>query len=420
MPEGPESRCGRMALITCCADTQGGWRKRRKKPLYKYGLSPGYCKKYRIPRASPTEWAFRDCFKSCGLIVCKHWNISAGICSVSSVNIVSACCHVSERQDTIESKRASSNQVITHCNTTCRNAGCVGPTADKTTPKIPRRTAHSSFSHNHDLASLLAFLLTIHALLTTTASNFTAQAAPSPSYLSTTSSRASARFNLVPVSQNTDSIFIYFNPPSILNLRVNTRQSVYFNFTLYPRQPRSNFTNNTTRTKKPPNDNILTSSPTQGIAHEPQREETASTSTTTSGNFTGSNQSHSIYSSSSLPSTSSYSTFANSTALPLQPKSLAHVSKKSDRNHSDESVYWVMIYSDDDSIARPVIISPNGLALAHADAKGSYILMAVWAGRIHNFSVEARHIGRVTMSVALLDVVDDRRMPQVSMCYCVW
>ncbi|CAG5118443.1 unnamed protein product, partial [Candidula unifasciata] len=123
------------------------------------------------------------------------------------------------------------------------------------------------------------------------------------------------------------------------------------------------------------------------------------------------------HSTSSLPSstsTASSSTFANSTALPLSITNVTHANKRDNRSHSDDAIYWVMIYSNDDSIARPVIISPNGIALAHTDAKGSYILMAVWAGRIHNFSVEARHIGRVTMSVALVDVVGDKRMPQAS------
>ena len=84
----------------------------------------------------------------------------------------------------------------------------------------------------------------------------------------------------------------------------------------------------------------------------------------------------------------------------------------------DERVYWVMVYSADDNIASPgLLTSPSPTsAQAHvrSDEYGRYILMAVPVGRQHNFSVEAKHIGRVTMSVAVVDMDGDKGLQQVS------
>ncbi|XP_076462539.1 uncharacterized protein LOC143294907 [Babylonia areolata] len=100
------------------------------------------------------------------------------------------------------------------------------------------------------------------------------------------------------------------------------------------------------------------------------------------------------------------------------------------------TTYWAMIFSSDDNIAQPVWSSNEGRpdAPSHAplpllvggsgggsalvegprgggggSGKGKYqqgstryLLMAVQEGQQHNFSVKALHVGRVTMSVAVL------------------
>ncbi|KAK6990049.1 hypothetical protein BgiMline_013320 [Biomphalaria glabrata] len=248
------------------------------------------------------------------------------------------------------------------------------------------------------LFTVVFYWLVGHALLS---SNSVVQGAaiPSSSYFSSASSSTS-RYQLVSPALNNDTIFIFFNPSSIHDLKINTRQFVYFNFTLYTRQNRLGFAkgaydSRSSTTRSIPasyNDHHLDS-----LVTIPETGESTLSPITKSSIFANS----SILLRSSLTSSS----FSPTTTLTSLKDN--HGNRPVERLPNAPS-YWVMIYSDDDSIARPM---PNGWAAGHADAKGSYILMAVSAGRQHNFSVEARHIGRVTMSVA---VVGDKGIPQAS------
>ena len=239
--------------------------------------------------------------------------------------------------------------------------------------------------------------------------------APSPAYLSSSSSSSSsspeahsssppwpARYRLVPPSQTNESIFIYFSPPYINNLRVNTRQRVSFNFTVQSQGPR-----------------IVSS-------HSPQFQGTTSTSpesaaTTAEGNGAEVAVNDAASDQQLPPTTATVSalngshgaselskTSSSDKSAPIPPPPASSSESRKPLGHRER--YRVMIYSDNDIIARPLVNSPGELASVKADARGSYILMEVTAGRTHNFSVEARHIGRVTVSVAVVDVALDKTL----------
>ncbi|KAH9504680.1 hypothetical protein Btru_062561 [Bulinus truncatus] len=282
-----------------------------------------------------------------------------------------------------------------------RGADTVGPTPSASSPKCGflKLAGKREF-----FFSFICYWLVGHAVL----ASYGAAAAPSPSHVLSTSSSSTGRYRLVPPDLNNDTIFIFLNPSSIDNLRVNTRQFVHFNFTLHTRQnrlglakggsdPRSNTATTTTAAAAPNNDNQVDSLVTFAEV----------------GDSTGSVTSRlpANGSSNSSPIPPDAQTTAWTSIGPHSSSSNNNGSRTADRKPyqlSNAPNYWVMIYSDDDSIARPL---PNGWAAGHVDARGTYILMAVTAGRQHNFSVEARHIGRVTMSVA---VVGDKGIPQAS------
>lgn len=106
-----------------------------------------------------------------------------------------------------------------------------------------------------------------------------------------------------------ETFLVYFNPPVINNLKVNSRQSVYFN------------------------------------------------------------------------------------CSPLEPGS---------SSQENSTSYAFVIISDNDNIARPVVDSLYDKSV-DMEQEERYAVMSVEADREHNFTIEAMHVGRVTMSVAMLN-----------------
>ena len=97
-----------------------------------------------------------------------------------------------------------------------------------------------------------------------------------------------------------------------------------------------------------------------------------------------------------------------------------HQSASSNKGEDEEEYFCVMVYSDDADYALPFQLQINvhwGVddAQVCTDPIGQYLLMAVTAGSQHNFSVEARSVGRVTMSVATVEVDGTSKLPEVSL-----
>ena len=270
--------------------------------------------------------------------------------------------------------------------------------------------------------------------------------APPPAYLSSSSSLStspstrslslpkSARYRLIPPSQTNESIFIYFSPPSINNLRVNTQQKVSFNFTVQRqgsgtvKSPSVSFQDTTSTSSESAvttADNSRARDAGKGhvavvvndAASDPENDQQLSSTTVSVINDSNSNTNSQVLISETGKTKASNTSHLNEgqgkqapTAPPQSSSSKRH------KTVGQGERYRVMIYSDNDIIARPLVKEKNGIALVLEDARGSYILMDVTAGRTHNFSVEARHIGRVTVSVAVVDIALDKTMHLVRIC----
>ncbi|GFN87125.1 sodium/bile acid cotransporter 5-like [Plakobranchus ocellatus] len=279
--------------------------------------------------------------------------------------------------------------------------------------------------------------------------------APLPSYSSSPSTFSArslssaypARYRLVHPSQTNESIFIYFNPPSIKNLRVNTRQKVSFNFTVRHQgavvisssssalQSTTSISSISTATgsrngNNHKNEDINTNKDSSNsggnvkvafndAAGNAGNDQQLTTTGATASNTNTSSNNLRHYFAASEPNEPFWPNKSRLNEGQKQyqqraPKASPSLLRKRQKTSAHREKYRVMIYSDNDIIARPLVSSPGKLAVVRADARGRYILMDVTAGRMHNFSVEARHIGRVTMTVAVVDVDGDRTMPMAS------
>lgn len=406
-----------MAQRTSCADAPGGRKKRRKK--YKRAFPWGFVTTGRL-RERPPRTGLCATIQDSGII---H-----GLLFLKPVDTagepVSSCDYVCDIHAGCESAgirhpcsgRPNFNE--THSITPPDDDR---PTSRSGRPNWPAQVFRAGIFIRCELVSLLAICLALHGFLTSTNTNFTVQATPlRPQRYSSPSSFPQKRYSLVPVSAINESVFLFFNPPAIPNLRVNTFQIVSFNFTVYTRKTHigviisSKHGDNNNKYNNTKTYTTVRDSTSKTVQSVPLDQPYVIASTSIINNTTKSPKSSRAELSSSInstPSTRSTSwSLTNSTPKSNTP---AGVSRTTGKKDTRGSAYWVMIYSDDDSIARPLITSSNRLAGVYADAKGSYVLMAVWPGRQHNFSVEARHIGRVTMSVAVVDIDGDRRISQV-------
>ena len=95
------------------------------------------------------------------------------------------------------------------------------------------------------------------------------------------------------------------------------------------------------------------------------------------------------------------------------------VADEEDDVHEEVAVYCVMVWTNDDTIAAPFlykhVLEASDDHHNCSDDQGHYILMGVDVGRQYNFSIEARRIGHVTMSVAVVDVNGQHKMAEVSL-----
>ncbi|XP_071117652.1 ileal sodium/bile acid cotransporter-like [Haliotis cracherodii] len=71
-------------------------------------------------------------------------------------------------------------------------------------------------------------------------------------------------------------------------------------------------------------------------------------------------------------------------------------------SQENSTSYAFVIISDNDNIARPVVDSLYDKSV-DMEQEERYAVMSVEADREHNFTIEAMHVGRVTMSVAMLN-----------------
>ncbi|RUS92094.1 hypothetical protein EGW08_000118 [Elysia chlorotica] len=246
--------------------------------------------------------------------------------------------------------------------------------------------------------------------------------APPPAYLTSSSSSLpstfasssylsrSTRYRLIHPSQTNESIVIYFSPPSINNLRVNTRQKVSFNFTVQRQglgevsSASASFQDTTSTSSDSATTGVGTRVRVAGKGHvavvvndaasDPENDQQLSPTTANVINDSNSNANGHV-------------PVSQTGKVRSSNKSLNEGQKKQPPTLQQGEKYRVMIYSDNDIIARPFVQEKTGIVQVVEDARGSYILMDVTAGRTHNFSVEARHIGRVTVSVAVVDVALD-------------
>ncbi|GFS03694.1 hypothetical protein ElyMa_004638800 [Elysia marginata] len=267
--------------------------------------------------------------------------------------------------------------------------------------------------------------------------------APRPSYLTSRSSSSSssssshspsqsarssspvwpARYRLIPPSRTNETIFIYFSPPFINNLRVNTRQKVSFNFTVQRQgpaivsSPSASFQDTTSTLSesavgaKGAGKGHVDTAVNDAASDADQQQPSSTAATASVTNESNSNSNSHVSGSETTKTSSSNSKFHLNEDQGKKAPVPASPSNRLKTGVHREQQYRVMIYSDNDIIARPLVSSRGGqLASVRQDARGSYILMDVTAGRTHNFSVEARHIGRVTVSVAVVDVALDKTM----------
>lgn len=165
------------------------------------------------------------------------------------------------------------------------------------------------------------------------------------------SSSLALRYSLLPPS-NSETFFIHVNPPAINRLKVHSRQSVYFNCT---------------KTKRYFAKDLLTTTTLE---------------------------------SADIFTNASFATPHNDTAAWKQ---------------NTTPSLWVMVFSSDDRIAVPMPWEENewgadtvGLWNGGGDnyddtAPSHVIMMPLRVDEQQNFSVHALHVGRVTMSVTLVD-----------------
>ncbi|CAG5134189.1 unnamed protein product [Candidula unifasciata] len=401
-----------MAQRTPSADTRGGRRKRRKK--YKPAPPSGFLTSGRLHGRLPKPGLYpasEDSGIIPGLFIVKWLDTSS--------ESVSSCDYVCE----IHAGGACSRIRHSHCESPTYNAThSITSPDDKPNvrcgpPKWSAPVAKARIVIRRESVSLLTIWLALHGFLSSTNTNFAVQATVlRPQQQSFTSSLPQRRYSLLPVSTINESVFIFFNPPAIPRLKINTLQIVSFNFTVYTRKAPVGVIISNNRDNKHKYNNTITNTTVRDPSNKKVKIASlghpyaiASTSINPTTKPNKSNRAELNLPFSSTPSTQSTSwNSTNST-----PKS--NISNNLAKNNQHKSrTYWVMVYSEDESVARPVITSSNRLARFYADSQGSYILMAVWPGRQYSFSVEARHIGRVTMSVAVVDTDGDKRMSQVS------
>nr|KAG5705876.1 hypothetical protein BaRGS_030766 [Batillaria attramentaria] len=214
----------------------------------------------------------------------------------------------------------------------------------------------------------------------------------------------SPRYRLLPPHRN-ETFFIHFNPPAIDSLRVHSRQSVYFNCTKIKRY--SPQYGAPSRATTPPAADIFPNS------------------------------------------TSNASVDTNTTTAAWGQQAPS---------------YWAMIFSSDEKIAQPVLSNHNHAATlvllpegdtgggggrgpggghsggggsggggggrgggggdAGSGATGRHLVMEVRMDQQHNFSIQALHVGRVTMNVAVVEkdstsLADNGKVPDHSIIQAV-